>query len=103
MHTIDAIDAAALQSWVDALFRNLGVEEGAAAATADSLVDADLRGIGTHGGERWTQLLGEDARRVRFVAGDIADLFPDWRATPLADGLARTLAFHGAPLAASAL
>jgi len=43
------IDAGQLQQWVAALFSALEVSRAAAEATADSLVDADLRGIGTHG------------------------------------------------------
>jgi ureidoglycolate dehydrogenase (NAD+) len=38
-----------LQYWVSQLFERNGVSEECAAAVADSLVDADLRGIGTHG------------------------------------------------------
>jgi len=43
------IGAEKLQDWTVALFCALGVSRDSALAAADSLVDADLRGIGTHG------------------------------------------------------
>jgi len=43
------VGAQPLQDWTAALFRALGVSSDSALAAADSLVDADLRGIGTHG------------------------------------------------------
>ena len=44
-----SIPADALEQWARGLFGSLGVSSDSAAATAESLVDADLRGIGTHG------------------------------------------------------
>jgi ureidoglycolate dehydrogenase (NAD+) len=44
-----SISASGLQAWVGELFESMGVDPESAAVTADSLVDADLRGIGTHG------------------------------------------------------
>lgn len=45
----NVIAAPQLQSWTARLFEALGVAQSSAQATAESLVDADLRGIGTHG------------------------------------------------------
>ncbi len=47
--TENRVNALQLQAWVEALFGSIGVSADAAQATAQSLVDADLRGIGTHG------------------------------------------------------
>jgi ureidoglycolate dehydrogenase (NAD+) len=43
------VDTVHLRQWVSSLFQAIGVSSDSADATAESLVDADLRGVGTHG------------------------------------------------------
>jgi LDH2 family malate/lactate/ureidoglycolate dehydrogenase len=48
------VRAGALRDWATGVFLRLGLREGDAALVADSLVEADLRGVGSHGVQRMT-------------------------------------------------
>jgi len=46
------VEAAALQAWTAGIFERLGLREPDAAHVAETLVEADLRGVGSHGVQR---------------------------------------------------
>jgi LDH2 family malate/lactate/ureidoglycolate dehydrogenase len=49
-----AVPAEALKTWATDVLVRLGLREGDAALVADTLVEADLRGVGSHGVQRMT-------------------------------------------------
>ncbi|MBI3973159.1 MAG: Ldh family oxidoreductase [Chloroflexi bacterium] len=48
------VDAGALKTWATDVFARLGLREADAALVADTLVEADLRGVSSHGVQRMT-------------------------------------------------